>query len=234
MNCKPLIFLAMLLLALASCKKDKKDCNGIQKKNFNNTQFDNLEIGSQLRLKVVQDDAFSIEIEGCTNDLNRVKVEQEGSTLSIWRSGNDAPADYIYVTIHMPELSSAEIRGAVIGEIGNFETEIPRIFEISGTSNIKFTGNAAETAINVSGAAVLKMSGNVSSYMANVSGTSQLLNEGFKSDHITVYLTGEAQAHVYAFTSIVGEVSGTSKLFYWGHPPQVEVTRNGQASIIEK
>ncbi len=234
MNCKLLIMAAGALLFFVSCQKKEKLCNGIQKKTYTNTLFDKIAISSQLQLKVVQGSSFSVEIEGCTNDLTKMKVEQDGDVLQVWKSGNEKPADPVYVNITMPELSAVEINGAVTGEIGHFATAIPRVLQVTGTSNITFNGNSAETVVEVAGAAVLTMAGTGSSYMAHVSGTSRLLNVNYKVDQATIYLTGDAQAHVYTYNSLVGEISGASKLFYWGHPPQVEVTRSGQATLTEK
>lgn len=234
MNCKPLIIAAGALLFLVSCQKKEKLCNGIQKKTYTNTLFDKIAISSQLQLSVVQGNTFSVEIEGCANDLTKMKVEQDGGVLQVWRSGNEKPAEAVYVNITMPELSAAEINGAVTGEISHFNTDIPRVFQVTGTSNIKFNGNGAETVVEVAGPAIFTMAGNGSSYTAHVSGAGQLLNVNYKVDQATIYLAGDALAHVYTYNSLVGEISGASKLFYWGHPPQVEVTRSGQATLTEK
>src|SRR5215204_1640131 len=115
------LFLGLaLLVAFASCEKEKRDCPSSTEKTFNQSGFTRISAGETFTVNVKQGTAFSIKAKGCSNELNDLVLSDQNGTLSIRYNQYRSDRYRVDFDIILPTLSSIALDGAATGTVTGF------------------------------------------------------------------------------------------------------------------
>ena len=257
------ILLAGLLIAvviggvmLAGCKTVLIDVEEgpLTTKTYDFTDFTGVEVGHAFELEVTPSDNYSITITAREGVLDHVDVTKDGGTLKIemdvwfltWRSNPK-------VTITMPSLQSLNLSGAAQGDARGFKSSSAFEAELSGASHLdmdmgagafraqisgasSLSGDLEATSsdIGLSGASNVTLTGSGGDLAIDASGASRAKLAGYPVNDANVELSGASSAELTVNGRMDVNLSGASKLEYFGDATLGTIDISGASDLEHK
>jgi hypothetical protein len=106
--------------------------------------------------------------------------------------------------------------------------------EISGMSNSELSINCIDIELEITGQSSLEMNGTVTNLEAEVSGDSELKAKECVAEKINIDVSGASEATVQVTLALDADVSGKSKLNYYGTPQELKENASGLSTIKAK
>ncbi len=200
-------------------------------KNFPFTNFTQLEIGAAFKITLTQAPEFSVVANGNTEDLEKVNIRKDGSTLKIgMQNGSATDHAVIELVITMPNIEELETSGVVEVTGTNTFSGNKLSLDLSGSSAINMNIDVQKLDINGSGATELNMSGKASQLKLETSGTGTASLIQLAVNHAGIEMSGATSAQLNVAERMQAEVSGTANIVYKGNPSVTQEV-SGAASI---
>jgi hypothetical protein len=256
---KKIIFLVVALMGLISLLAIGSSCVGrivgsgrIITKDYNFTNFTEVDISSFFKYEINRSDSFGIKASTYENIIDHLDITQSGKTLLVRFKPGVFNTD-TNITITMPELSKLVVSGASRGSAKGFQSSNQYDLEVSGASQLemdveagntkvnvsgasKVTGNlrAGETRIVVSGASGCDISGSAGLTTVEVSGASHFDSLNFHMQNANINVSGASHAAIYTSGTLNLDVTGASTLDYSGNPILSKVNVSGASKLNSK
>jgi hypothetical protein len=232
---KKLLAVPVLLLSLASCKKDKSESN-IKEKEFNIAGFVNIYSMEKINLTIQQGSTFSVKARGSRENVDdlELKLADNNQTLDIgYRDG--ATAELIDVTVTMPHLQAAYLTGHITAVVKGFNQQVGNVgLTLSGRAKATAYDGATIFAIDVTGNSELTLKGATASLAGDVSGNGVVKAYDLAATRVYVSTMQNAKAYVKPTNIFFGSADGNSKIYYKGDPQDKELLTNGNGEIIKE
>jgi len=256
--------LMLALLLTTACQpflvtRDGEKFNGTaETRQYDFTDFTEVEIGLAFDYEIVRADTYSISITTYPAVFERLNVVQQGKTLKIERRGTGSiwtlgRAD-LKAVITMPQLTGLEGSGATQGVVTGFNSTDDLDIAVSGASKLriesivagdvtleasgasKVTGDLTAQNIDfeLSGASSMQLGGTARDAVIDASGASRLKLAEFQINNADVRLSGASNASVNVAGTLDLQISGASDLDYYGHPTLGKIDISGSSSIDQK
>lgn len=193
--------------------------------------FDRLEIGDALVIKVEQSNFFSISAKGDRRNLNDLDVYKDGSTLVIRFDESGERKHETQITITMPSLKAVNFSGASYSTIKGFAGDDKFSFVLSGASVSQADISATEVDAVISGASNLTLKGTADELNVQVSGASELNAFTFDANDVEVEASGASKVRILANEALKATATGASLVLYRGNP-SVTSTSSGASSVV--
>jgi hypothetical protein len=225
-----------LVLAFASCEKEKRECPSSTEKTFSETGFTRISAGETFALKITQGTAFSIKAKGCSNDLSDLALTiAPGGTLDIHYNRYQSDRYRVDLEITLPTLSSLILSGAATATIDGFAQQTTAMRTVvSGTAKAKLNQLPVLVKADLSGSSELTLVGTASDLIATLGGESRLNAYTATVNDADVYTSGTAKAYVLVQQSLAALASGDSRIYYKGTPGSVNIEQSGTARVIHE
>ena len=216
-------------------RDDRRSSSGTDAQEYRFKDFDEVELISLFDFEIIQDDDFSVRLEGDEDDLDDVYLSQNGDELEIrygknkdwWKRRNRK--DKIKVFIRMPELEYLKVTGACDGDVRDFDgSDIS--FVLEGASKVWADIDIKYFQADLAGASELVLVGRGEDLEVELKGASELDAFNFTVDDADVRAIGASTAKVYVKNELEAEASGASKVRYRG-AARVSSSSNGLSSI---
>lgn len=200
---------------------NRRSSTGSDAQEYQFTDFDEVELISLFDFEIIQDDDFSVRLEGDEDDLDEVYLSQSGDELEIrygknkdwWKKRNRR--DKIKVFISMPELEFLRATGACDGEIRGFRNA-DLTLDIEGASKVWANITAKYLQADLSGASELVLVGSGEDMEVDLVGASELDAFNYEVEDADINATGASTAKVYASNELQASATGASKVRYRG------------------
>ena len=195
--------------------------------------FDELEIHGSAELRFAQGDTDQVVVEGDEQVQRDVKLDLQGSRLSIrqagtWKFWNHRRLQVSVTARDLKRLSisgAADVLAARTVRVGSLKVEI------AGAGLARFDDlQAEELRFSVSGAGDGQFSGAVDQLVIGVSGKSDFRGEQLRSQRARVAVSGLGDVAVWAEATLTIAVSGIGTVDYWG-TPNVKRSTAGLATV---
>ena len=226
------VLISMLVLAgcdiLVRADGDNKTGSGnLETRQYDFSEFNQVEIGDAFEYTIVQSDTFSVSITADDNLFDDIRVTKNGQRLDI----DLKPLFHFGVTtleaaITMPRLTGLESSGATHGTISGFDSADNLDLEISGASRVNLmditTGDiegsisgassveidisADDVALELSGASRVDGSLVANDMLMDVSGASRIQLDGSAND-IEIDTSGASLIRFSDFTVDNADIS---------------------------
>jgi len=222
--------------------------------------FTSLEIGSAFKVEITRSETFSIIISADESLFDLVEVSQSRDTLKIYLNPRHIFTDFtlgaktLKAEISMPALYELELSGASQGTITGFKSTQDFSLVVSGASDLetvnitvgdaeceisgasRLSGNLTATDIKfeVSGASSIELAGSADDIIFNVSGASRIDLADFPADDVAVGLSGASEATINVKGRLDTNLSGASRLYFYGNPTMGETSVSGASTIKHK
>lgn len=176
--------------------------------------FKAVEVGGVFIVEITAQKDFSVEVEADENLLPLIKTESDGETLKIETEQRFSTRSPIKLRISAPDVENLHISGASKVSVVNL-------------NNDSFS-------VDSSGASKIKIEGATKTFMVDMSGASKLEAENFKSENVSVDASGASCATVSVSSDLKVDLSGASKVVYYGSPSNLEKKTSGASSVTGK
>lgn len=233
---KNLIVLLSVAVLLVSCDKEKRECPGATEKSFNLSGFSKIKLGDANTISVTKGDVFSIKATGCTSDLDDLDLTVDANHFLDIKFRNYRSERYrVDFVVTLPTLVSLQLSGASKGTIGGFAGQNSVIRNIlSGASECRMTGTAANASFDISGASKLVLAGTTASLYGTISGASRLEAYEVNATEVDIAVSGSSKAYVRPLDAIYADASGASTIYYKGNPTTKHFQTSGSSRIIHE
>jgi hypothetical protein len=241
---------------LAGCKTVIIDVEEgpVTTRTYDFTDFTGIEVGHAFELEVAPSDNYSITITGREGILDRVDVTKSGSTLKIdtdtwFLTWHSTPK----VTITMPSLQRLNLSGAARGDARGFKSSSDFEVELTGASHLDMDMGAGAFRAQISGASSLSGELETTSSDIALSGASNITLTGFGGDlaidasgasraklagypvnDAGVELSGASSAELTVSGRMDVDLSGASKLEYYGDATLGTIDISGASDLEHK
>jgi hypothetical protein len=188
------------------------------KRSYKYENFNEIDAGWGMFVNIIEDDNYSIEIEGDGRDLSELKVIKKGNALVF---SFDKP-DYkkindITVNIKMPVLKELNLGGGSRGIIDMDIDSKGFEAELSGGSKLEGELQCGDVSIGCSGASSVTLKGEGENFTAEGSGESIYNMKDFSVDNVNAGLSGGSSITITTNGTINSDQSGGSAIIYYGN-----------------
>ncbi len=191
-----------------------KGSGNIQTEKRTVSNFKAVEVGGVFIVEITAQKDFSIEVEADDNLLPLIKTESDGETLKIETAERISTRSPIRLRISAPDIENLEISGASKVSVLNLANDSLRV--------------------DSSGASKINVEGTTKNFVVDMSGASKLDAENFKAETVSVDASGASRATVSVSSDLKVDLSGASKVVYFGSPSNLEKKTSGASSVIGK
>ncbi len=224
------------------------------------TNFNQLEVGSAFEVKITRSDNYSIVIIADESLIDLIEVTQDGDTVKIFLNPRHIFTDFtigektLRAEITLPALQGLVLSGASTGTVSGFNStsnfdlvvsgasSLDKLdmavgnaeFEISGASRVSGNLTAGDLEIEVSGASSVELSGQADNIDLQVSGASRVDLTDIPVRDADITLSGASEATVNVSGALDIELSGASRLFFYGNPVMGDTDVSGASTIKHK
>lgn len=178
------------------------------------SDFSAVKVGGAVVVEITAQKDFNLEIEGDDNVLPLIKTEIDGDTLKISSEKGYSTSKPIKVRISAPNVDDLDLSGASKVSIVNLDNESLNV-DASGASKISCEGKTKNLTVDMSGA-------------------SNFDSEKLFAESVSVDASGASKASVAVKDSLKADLSGASKVVYYGNPTNFENKTSGASSIVGK
>lgn len=190
----------------------EKGSGNIQTEKREVSEFKAVDVGGVFVVEITAQKEYSLEVEADDNLLPFIKTEFDGDTLRIKSSKKLSSSNPIKVRISAPDIENLDISGASKVSVVNLDNDLLNI-DTSGASKISCEGKTKNLTIDMSGA-------------------SQMDSEKLSAESVSVDASGASKATVSVKDSLKADLSGASKVVYFGNPANFENKTSGASSIV--
>lgn len=214
--------------------------------------FSRIEVSHAFEVQITRSESFKVEVTTDDNLVDRLRVEQSGSTLRI---GMEPGISFGTATrkalITLPALEAVQLSGASKGGVIGFDGKGDLSIGLSGASSLaltsieagdlrlevsgasKLAGDlvAGDVRMEASGASQIQLSGSGEDADLEASGASKLSLTSFELEDASVTLSGASTATVDVSRTLDADLSGASSLTYSGGASVRNIQTSGASQI---
>lgn len=241
--------------AMGRVIKTSSDDGQIITREFDFSDFTNVEVSHAFRVEIIRSDSYQISITASAKLFDYIDVSKSGNTLKIARKPYHFPTKTApEVRINMPILNKLRLSGATKGTVAGFSSQEDFDLNVSGDSGLDIDMEAGKTKLEISGASRVsgnvkvadaeftlsgasraKLSGSANNIVLNAWGASRLDLADFTLNDTSVSLKGASRATCGECCGNLDlDLSGASKLDYCGNPTMRDINVSGASTLNHK
>jgi hypothetical protein len=192
----------------------EKGSGNIQTEKRNVSEFKTVDVGGAFIVEITAQKDYSLEVEADDNLLQFIKTEFDGETLRIETERKISSSNPVKIRIFAPDIENLQISGASKVSIVNLNNE----------------------SLNVgsSGASKISCEGKTNNLTVDMSGASKFEGENLNAENVSVDASGASKAVVFVKNDLKADLSGASKVIYFGNPTNIEKKTSGASSVVGK
>jgi hypothetical protein len=220
-----------MLFVLSSCEKEGLETIS---KNFTETGFTKLNLGSNFEITVTKGSPFNIKATGRERDVNDLRSKVENGEFNLSYQNYMERRQKVTVNITMPSLTKFQFNGNSRITVSGFtETSIVD-GNVNGNSKANISMAAPEFKLDVSGNSELTLIGQSAKVEATVSGNSFLDTYNVPALLGKIVATGNSTIKVFASRDLFADASGGSHIYFKGNPGNRFFSETSDSKIIEE
>ncbi len=210
-----LFFIIGLAAIFSSCTKGTLHGTGDKKVEIRNVQtFDVVHISGNREAEIIKSDKWMVELSGYANLLLHYDARvSNGNIYFEFPNHTNVTNDNIKLKIYTPSI-------ATITQSGNTKMKV----------SAGFTGN--ELGVFLSGSSRFEMDRNIYNRVRiEGSGNTRIYARSAEVKRVDLFLSGLAEAEVFASEQLKVDASGKSKVKYWGEPIATDIRTSGDVKV---
>jgi hypothetical protein len=167
---------------------------------------------------LVSDSTGTVMIEGESNIIEAILLEQTGTKLRITSEPCFSSNKPIKITIPMKTVSDLQINGS--GSIVSKSKLSASDLElgINGSGDINIEVEAADVASSINGSGNLILKGAAQQHKIKVNGSGNVEAENFPTGNVGITVNGSGDCKVMATTALGIKIRGSGSVYYAGSP----------------
>jgi hypothetical protein len=215
----PSLFFAILLAIVVSSCSDCMEGNGkMAKRSARFSDVSAISLSVSADVKLVEDSTGTVVIEGESNIIEAIILEQTGTKLRITSEPCFSSKKPITITIPMKMVSDLQINGS--GSIKS-ETKLTASdleLGINGSGDIDIEVGAGNVLSKVNGSGNIILKGTAQRHKIEVNGSGNVEAENFPTGDVAITVNGSGDCKVMATTTLGIKIRGSGSVYYKGTP----------------
>lgn len=212
-------FLSIILLTILTSCNDCMEGNGkmaTRTAKFSEITAINLSVSADVKL--VADSSGTVKIEGESNIIKAIILEQQGTKLRITSEPCFSTNKPVTITIPMKLVTDLQINGS--GSIKSESKMAASDLElgINGSGDIDLEVNAANVMSNINGSGNIILKGAAQRHKIEVNGSGNMDAENFPTGNVGITVNGSGDCKVMATTALSIKIRGSGNVYYSGAP----------------
>ena len=232
---KKLSFIALFIpLLFTGCENECIEDSGHHvSRALTLKNFDKIRVDGAIKLVMVQDSSYKVQVEADSNVIVYVKAEVSGSELKLKVDRNYCGTDSVVVHAGIGELKALSLDGAVKveGEGRIYAADVD--LSLSGASDLRLDLSAAKVNTRVDGVGKIALSGQAGTHDLKINGTAKVNAFDFIVGVYNIDTDGSGKAEINVLNELKVKTSGSSEIYYKGNPKKVDEKKSG-ATKLEK
>lgn len=195
-----------------------------------NRDFKSIEVEGWIEVEIKKGSRFHVQKSGPSEAVRHLELDQSGDVLFIrMEEGYFNLKSKPRVIVTMPELYHITLSGAAECKTDAFAGNRLSI-GCNGASSLEMKAEYDALDVELSGASRMNLEGYCKDMSIDCSGASRFNGDRMRSEKVRLDVSGASEIVIGQSTSIGGDLSGASKLRYFGNP-ELQVSSNGMSKI---
>jgi hypothetical protein len=167
---------------------------------------------------LVADSTGTVKIEGESNIIEAIRLEQKGTRLRITSEPCFSSNKPITITLPMKTVSDLQINGSGSIKSANKMSSSDLELGINGSGDIDIDVNASNVLSKINGSGNIILKGSAQRHKIEVNGSGSLEAENFPTGNVAITVNGSGDCKVFATTALGIKIRGSGSVYYSGAP----------------
>lgn len=212
-------FMAIIFtLVLSSCTDCMEGNGKMASRTAKFTDITAINLSVSADVKLVADSSGIVKIEGESNIIKAIILEQTGTKLRITSEPCFSANKPVTITIPMKLVSELQISGS--GSIKSESNMAASDLElgINGSGDIDINVDATNVTSDINGSGNIILKGSSQQHKIKVNGSGSLKAEDFPTGKVAITVNGSGDCKVMATTDLSIKIRGSGDVYYSGSP----------------
>jgi hypothetical protein len=220
------------------------------------SDFTKINVGSGFKVEITQSSSYGVNLTADDNVFDYIETSLKGDTLTIrLKWGYSYQSLTLRAKIIMPELYEVQLSGGTHGTVEDFSSLHTFVLGLSGGSFLDMddmlvgdiqcdlsggshlTGGltaSGDAQFRLSGGSRVELDGVADDLFIDASGGSSLKVSDFPIHNADVNLSGGSRVTINLDGRLDANLSGGSKLYYFGEPTMGDINKSDDSTIEQK
>ena len=212
------LFAILLTMVLSSCNDCIEGNGKMATRTAKFTEITAVNLSLSADVKLVADSSGVVKIEGESNIIEAIILEQQGTKLRITSEPCFSSNKPITITIPMKTVTDLQINGSgsikSTSKMGASDLELG----INGSGDIDLEVDAANVKSDVNGSGNIILKGAAQRHKIEINGSGNLEAENFPTGNVGITVNGSGDCKVIATTALAIKIRGSGSVYYSGAP----------------
>lgn len=223
-------FAVMLTVILSSCNDCMEGNGKMATRTAKFTEITAVSLSLSADVKLVADSSGVIKIEGESNIIEAIILEQKGTKLRITSEPCFSSNKPITITIPMKTVSDLQINGSGSIKSENKMSSADLELGINGSGDIDVEVDAANVLSKINGSGNIILKGAAQRHKIEVNGSGNVEAENFPTGKVSIAVNGSGDCKVMATTALGIKIRGSGSVYYSG-APDISTDIKGSGSL---
>jgi len=212
------LFAILLTMVLSSCNDCMEGNGKMATRTAKFTEITAVNLSLSADVKLVADSSGMVKIEGESNIIEAIILEQQGTKLRITSEPCFSSNKPITITIPMKTVTDLQINGSgsikSTSKMGASDLELG----INGSGDIDLEVDAANVKSDINGSGNIILKGAAQRHKIEVNGSGNVEAENFATGNVGITVNGSGDCKVMATTALAIKIRGSGNVYYTGAP----------------
>ena len=212
------VLLVVSVLFLSSCSDCLEGNGKMASRTARFTEITDVNLLVAADVKIVDDSTGTVKIEGESNIIEAIILEQRGTKLRITSEPCFSANKPVTISIPMKTVSGLSVNGS-----GSFTSEkkmsaIDLELAINGSGDIDLEVDAANVLSKINGSGNINLKGAAQRHKIEVNGSGDVNADNFPTGDVAITVNGSGDCKVFATTALNIKIRGSGSVYYNGAP----------------
>lgn len=207
-----------LMLILSSCMDCMEGNGKMATRTAKFTEITAINLSLSADVKLVNDSTGTVKIEGESNLIEAIILEQQGTKLRITSDPCFSANKPITITIPMKTVSDLQVNGAGSITSESKLTSSGLELGINGSGDIKLEVDANDVMSKINGSGNIILKGSAHRHKIEVNGSGNVEAENFPTGNVAITVNGSGDCKIFATTALGIKIRGSGSVYYSGTP----------------
>lgn len=212
------LFAILFTVIISSCNDCMEGNGKMATRTAKFTEITAINLSLSADVILVSDSTGTVKIEGESNIIEAIILEQKGTKLRISSEPCISSNKPITITIPMKTVSDLQINGSgsikSVNKMASSDLEL----DINGSGDIDIDVNASNVMSKINGSGNIVLKGAAQRHKIEVNGSGNIEAENFPTGNVAITVNGSGDCKVFATTALGIKIRGSGSVYYSGAP----------------
>lgn len=212
------LFAILFTVIISSCNDCMEGNGKMATRTAKFTEITAINLSLSADVILVSDSTGTVKIEGESNIIEAIILEQKGTKLRISSEPCISSNKPITITIPMKTVSDLQINGSgsikSVNKMASSDLEL----DINGSGDIDIDVNASNVMSKINGSGNIVLKGAAQRHKIEVNGSGNVEAENFPTGNVAITVNGSGDCKVFATTALGIKIRGSGSVYYSGAP----------------